>query len=547
VCPAKRLAALAFLAGALISGRARADDLIHEQFANNVNGWTLASDAARYAQIERHRFVFECLSDKTEIRTVPLRVREDEWTAEMTMTFTKAKERSGAGMVLGQKDVNNTATLEIDAYGNYSFWTSSNGVWNNLTGWQPANALKKGVNVSNTLAVRKVGSQFFIDLNGQNVDRVKAVDLFGPWWGFIVAERQAIEVSSFRVSERTPDKGGVVFDEPFTGSHSSWSMINDGHRKFAFENGRIVHENDVENGDVRTTAVRLHEDEWRIDLTFTFARVTDEKNVPNGLVFGVSDVFHMLSFVVDAQGNYCYEIEKDSTWTNVTGWQFSEAVHQGAGATNTLTVRKVGDRFFLDINGTNVDRVKASDLFGSYMGMYTWTNFRNEISRFRVTETAKSASEIPAARAAEPEKREPAAKAEPNKKKMTIAVFAVEDVSRRLGKSLPTQLAEYLGTLLMKKGGYALIPQDHLQKRLATTKAESYRSCYDNACQIELGKALAAEGVVNTKILHVGGTCAITSTLYDLKTESAVKAATAETTCNERDLLGALKSIADQL
>jgi hypothetical protein len=372
--------------------------LLDEDFSSNVHGWVIAKDPVRNVALDKHRLIVESLTEKVEIRTIQHPAPTDDWMIETSLAFTKARgERAGAGLVLGQKDLSNTIAFEIDASGNFSFWTEANGVWANVTEWTQTPALHKGLNASNTLAVRKIGGQFFLDINGKNVERIKAIDLLGPWWGFIVADRQGIEATNLRIVGRGAQKSGVrevvVFDEKFEGNASNWSVINDGHRKLQFENKRLVHENDVENGDVRSIAARIHENEWRIDLTFTFARASQEKYAPNGLVFGVSDVFHMLSYVIDAKGDYCFESEKDSQWQNVTNWNHTAALSTGVGATNTLTVRKVGGEFLLDANGKNIERVKAIDFFGPYVGMYTWTSFRNEISKLRVVEYARDPGE----------------------------------------------------------------------------------------------------------------------------------------------------------
>ena len=48
-------------------------------------------------------------------------------------------------------------------------------------------------------------------------------------------------------------------------------------------------------------------------------------------------------------------------------------------------------------------------------------------------------------------------------------------------------------------------------------KKETYKSCYDQSCQIEMGRELAAEKTLATWVLKVGETCQVTATLYDLK------------------------------
>jgi hypothetical protein len=65
----------------------------------------------------------------------------------------------------------------------------------------------------------------------------------------------------------------------------------------------------------------------------------------------------------------------------------------------------------------------------------------------------------------------------------------------------------------------------------------------DQSCQIELGKALAAEKTLATKILRLGPSCTLTSALYDLKTETAESAASVHSDCS----LGAVAQALDRL
>jgi hypothetical protein len=347
----------------------------------------------------------------------------------------------------------------------------------------------------------------------------------------------------------------VVFHDEFADNAKGWYLrpAEDTARIATIANHRFILECITDAAYVQFMPVRIHEDDWTAELTFTFTRISKEKEGA-GITIGAQDTSNLIDFFVDSYGNYSFWTLLNGQWTNVIDWLPTNALRKGLGATNTIAVQKVGDRFFLNVNGQNVDRLKALPLPGRGFGFHLVGRQRMEVSKLHVTESLPAATVTamkanPKPDVAAPALPEVAKPAEPAKKARTtiVAVFPIEDVSGKLGKTLPTQLADYLGTLLTKKGTYAYIPQEQLKRQLTTTKAQSYSACYDSACQIELGKAASAEAIVNTKIIRVGGTCAITSTLFDLKTESAIKAADAEGKCSEKDLLGAFKSIAEQL
>lgn len=96
-------------------------------------------------------------------------------------------------------------------------------------------------------------------------------------------------------------------------------------------------------------------------------------------------------------------------------------------------------------------------------------------------------------------------------------------------------------------GGYKIVPREQIRLRLQQEKADSYRACYDEACQIELGKEVAAEKSLATRILKVGDTCVATSKLYDLKTATSEKAASARAACDPEGLLEGIDQLAKEL
>ncbi len=128
-----------------------------------------------------------------------------------------------------------------------------------------------------------------------------------------------------------------------------------------------------------------------------------------------------------------------------------------------------------------------------------------------------------------------------------VAVFDIQDASGQLKKRELNQLTDYLAASLTRQTGLRVVPRDQLRQRLAGNKRSSYRTCYDESCQLELGKALSAQKSLSTKLLRIGSKCAITATLYDLRTETAEKSALHRSNCHVDSLLDAMDVIATQL
>jgi hypothetical protein len=128
-----------------------------------------------------------------------------------------------------------------------------------------------------------------------------------------------------------------------------------------------------------------------------------------------------------------------------------------------------------------------------------------------------------------------------------VAVFDIEDASHMFNPVTFDQLTDVLATKLTEVAGFKTVPRDQLRRRLQEEKKESLRVCYDQSCQIELGKSLAAQKSLATKVVKVGETCVINSRLYNLKTETADAAASLETDCSEKALLKAVGELAVRL
>lgn len=109
------------------------------------------------------------------------------------------------------------------------------------------------------------------------------------------------------------------------------------------------------------------------------------------------------------------------------------------------------------------------------------------------------------------------------------------------------QLTEYLATQVAQQLGFKVAPREQLRQRLAGVKTDSFKECYDRTCQIELGKALAANKTVSTSLIRVGDRCVFNATILDLKTEATDLAASADTGCDENSLLDGARNVVREL
>jgi hypothetical protein len=129
--------------------------------------------------------------------------------------------------------------------------------------------------------------------------------------------------------------------------------------------------------------------------------------------------------------------------------------------------------------------------------------------------------------------------------KLPIAVvFDIEAKRIDLDKELIDALTTHLSARIAELGVFQLIPRAELKSRLLQQKKTSYKNCYDQSCQIEMGRELAASKTISTTITKFGSKCNIGMSLYDLKKAATEKGSTHSGKCDEEALADSLSKAA---
>lgn len=128
-----------------------------------------------------------------------------------------------------------------------------------------------------------------------------------------------------------------------------------------------------------------------------------------------------------------------------------------------------------------------------------------------------------------------------------VAVFEMQNDGSPLRPDAVSRMGNYLFTNLAACGAYRLVPQDQVRERLARQKTESYRECYDQSCQIELSREMAADKALSSSVTKVGVVCQVSASLYDLRTAAIDLAAVADGPCTEEGIRGAILKVVARL
>lgn len=129
------------------------------------------------------------------------------------------------------------------------------------------------------------------------------------------------------------------------------------------------------------------------------------------------------------------------------------------------------------------------------------------------------------------------------------AVLAVLELEPRAG--LSPESAGALTTLvhleLLATGRVALVPLERTREALRAASAEGAGACYDDRCQLELGKALAARALVRPVLQPDGHGCVLALEVYELTRETLEWARTERSGCDADALAGTARRLAQAL
>lgn len=133
-------------------------------------------------------------------------------------------------------------------------------------------------------------------------------------------------------------------------------------------------------------------------------------------------------------------------------------------------------------------------------------------------------------------------------RRSVLAVMDLADPGGRLADGHGRLLADYLATAAVERTRHLVVPRGVLRAELRAEKAQSLEACVDEACQIELGKALAADHLlIPTVVAGEEDACLLGASLVELSTETAAWSTSVAASCRLEALVHAADTIADRL
>ena len=104
------------------------------------------------------------------------------------------------------------------------------------------------------------------------------------------------------------------------------------------------------------------------------------------------------------------------------------------------------------------------------------------------------------------------------KEKLRLAIIDIEDKSGNFDLDTLSKATEYMLNQFISSNKYTIIPKDRQENAIIKImKENSYKSCYAENCQIQLGQELSADTVLSTAITYFGGVYTLRAAFMNLE------------------------------
>ncbi len=133
-------------------------------------------------------------------------------------------------------------------------------------------------------------------------------------------------------------------------------------------------------------------------------------------------------------------------------------------------------------------------------------------------------------------------------KKQTLAVLEIEDRGAGMTPELLATGSDYLRGRLVAANVFLVVPKDAVMRAvIKEQKKESWRDCYDPACRVDLGHALAADTVLSSMVMKLGDSYTVTAELVDIAKEVTIRGASGAFDGSEEAFKGLIDKMVKRL
>jgi len=349
-------------------------------FENNSHNWNLKQNSESYFTISNGDLKFNHKSDKgwDEIHK-SLAINPDKnFIISAALHKVSGVQGYGSGIYWGSSDMDNRYTVLITGNGQYAIYKKYKGQVIYLQNWKKSNAIKTGNGASNSIIIKKINQKYELRINKVLVKTFDFDSFYGSKIGFMVFNKQQVNVNYLSVYHTNTKKQTVVnnnnyqndniFVDNFNSNTNDWAVADNENASLNISNGyyNFKHKRDKYGW---TTSKEVKIDESKdFEIEADIKKIDGIQNNGYGIIWGRKDSDNEFQFFISADGSYYVRYFKNSKVNIIKKWTKSSYINTGNNAYNKLKVRKVGNIFKYYINNNYVAQSAAKSFFGNRLG-----------------------------------------------------------------------------------------------------------------------------------------------------------------------------------
>jgi hypothetical protein len=166
-----------------------------------------------------------------------------------------------------------------------------------------------------------------------------------------------------------------VYYDDFTDNRNQWpTEATTGKSEYSIYSGNYYFEHKLEKYSWITSKIIELNESKDFEIEARITKISGIQNNGFGIVWGRKDSYNQFDFYISANGYYKINKSMNSNRYDMVPWTKSSFVNKGNGATNTLTIRKLGNSLKFYLNGNFLTEKPYQYFFGDRIGFVIYKN-----------------------------------------------------------------------------------------------------------------------------------------------------------------------------
>ncbi len=370
-------------------------------FDDNKMGWSVQNNETANINVKdgSYNFDYKKTTEGWETHKSFDLDQSKDFKIETLIVKKSGETGYGYGLMWGKNAAGDFYSFNITGTGYYRIAKSKNGTFSDIVAWKTSSEIKKDNGPYNILKIEKFGNTINFYINDAKVESLPFESFYGNQIGFVVYNKQAIEINYLSVYYLTKkDEPPVVvtnnnndfnteliFQDDFNSNTNDWTELSNENIGLSFKNGSYYfnHKRD-DYGWTSSKSVKIDQTkDFEIEADIT--KVDGIQNNGYGMLWGRKDSDNEFEFFISGDGSYYIEYIEDGKTQILQNWTASTAINKGNGANNKLKIRKEGNKYNYYINDTYLMQTEAKSFYGDYLGFVVYYKQTIAFNNLRVS------------------------------------------------------------------------------------------------------------------------------------------------------------------